>query len=105
MSFTYKGKNVHEFKNTGVILMKNPSRLMGNWTLLFTKGKQELVVFSDIHFMKHTPEGILFVTSTYDSIKSYMIRFEDHELQTSDLDLYEWILSIVCPSPEQPSAT
>lgn len=98
MSFTYKAKDVQEFKDTGVILMKNSSRFVGKWSLLFTAGKQEMMVFSEIHFMKHNPDGILLVTSTLDSIKSYNIRFEDHNLQVSSLDLYEWILSIVCPS-------
>lgn len=105
MSHTYKGKDVYEFENTGVILMKNPSRFVGDWTLLLTKGKQELIVFTEIHYMKHTVSGILMITSTCDSIKTYTIQYEDHDLQTNALDLYPWILSIVCPSPEQPSAT
>jgi hypothetical protein len=101
MSFTYKTEGVYEFKDTGIILMKNPPRFLGKWSLLFTTGKQDILVFSEIHYMKHSSEGILIVTSTIDAIKSYTIRYEDHNLQVSSLDLYEWILSIVCPSPEQ----
>lgn len=100
MSFTYKSNDVYEFENTGIILMKNSSRFVGKWSLLFTSGKQEMVVFTEIHYMKHNSDGILLVTSTLDSIKSYNIRFEDHNLQVSSLDLYEWILSIVCPKLE-----
>ena len=68
-------------------------------------GKQDIMVFSDIHYMKHTTDEILLVTSTLDAIKSYTIRYEDHNLQVSSLDLYEWILSILCLSPELPSVT
>ena len=105
MPHTYKTEGVHEFKDTGIILMKNSTRFLGKWSLLFTMGKQEIMVFSDIHYMKHTTDEILLVTSTIDSIKSYTIRYEDHNLQVSSLDLYEWILSIVCPSVELPSVT
>jgi hypothetical protein len=105
MSHTYKTEGVHEFRDTGIILMKNSARFLGKWSLLFTMGKQEIMVFSDIHYMKHTTDEILLVTSTIDAIKSYTIRYEDHNLQVSSLDLYEWILSIVCPSVELPSVT
>ena len=100
MPHTYKTDNVHEFKDTGIILMKNSARFLRKWSLLFTVGKQDIMVFSDIHYMKHTTDEILIVTSTLDAIKSYTIRYEDHNLQVSSLDLYEWILSIVCPSIE-----
>ena len=105
MSHIYKTEGVHEFKDTGIILMKNSGRFLAKWSLLFTSGKQEIIVFSDIHYMKHTTDGILLVTSTIDAIKSYTIRYEDHNLQVSSLDLYEWILSILCLSPELPSVT
>ena len=98
MSLTHKAKDVHEFKNTGVILMKPPLRMLGTWALIFTAGKKEIIRFTDIHYMKHTNEGLVIVSSTVEAISVYKIAFDDHEMLHSTIDLYEWILSIVSPN-------
>ena len=90
-------KDVHEFNNTGIILMKLPTRFLGTWALIFTTGKKEIIKFTDLHFMKHTIDGLSIVASTIEAISVYKIQFDDHNLVHSTIDLYEWILSIVCP--------
>lgn len=105
MSLTYTQNQVYEFKNSGILLMKTPSVLLGKWALIFTNGKKEILVFSEIHYMKHTNEGLVLVTTTYDTIKIYTIEFHDYELNHCTIDLYEWIREKVCPSLEQRSAT
>ena len=95
-SLTHTGKDVHEFKNTGIILMKLPTRFLGNWALIFTMGgKKEIIRFTDLHFMKHTNDGLTIVASTIEAIAVYNIKFEDHELIGS-IDLYDWIHKIAC---------
>lgn len=95
---THKARDVHEFKNTGIILMKSPTRMLGTWVLVFTTGKKEIMRFTDLHYMKHTNDGLTIVASTIEAISVYTVAFEDHELLHSTIDLYEWILSIVCPN-------
>ena len=97
-SLTHTGKGVHEFKNTGIILMKLPKRMLGNWALIFTMGgKKEIIRFTDLHFMKHTNEGLTIVSSTIEAIAVYNIRFDDHELICT-IDLFDWIMSILSTS-------
>lgn len=100
MVFTHAAKDVYEFKNTGIILMKTPTRFLGTWALVFTTEKREIITFSEVHYMKHTSEGLVIVASTFDALKVYTIQYQDHNLQSSDLDLYEWILSIIHPTTE-----
>ncbi len=100
MSLTHAAKDVHEFKNTGIILMKLPTRMFANWALIFTSGKKEIIRFTDLHFMKHTNDGLTVVSSTNEEIALYKIQFDDHNLIHSTMDLYDWILSIVCPKVE-----
>lgn len=99
MSLTHAAKDVHEFNNTGILLMKLPTRMFANWALIFTTGKKEIIKFTDIHFMKHTNDGLTIVASTLDAIAVYTIGFDDHNLIHSTIDLYDWILSIICPTP------
>jgi len=98
MSHTYTTPGVYEFRDTGIVLMKN-DRLLG-WILLLSKGTPEMITFRHLHYMKHTTEGIVILASTSDSVKYHCIRYEPHDLETCSLDLYEWIHSIVCPSVE-----
>lgn len=100
MSLTHAARDVHEFKNTGILLMKLPTRMFANWALIFTTGKKEIIKFTDLHFMKHTNDGLTIVGSTIEAIAVYNIRFDDHEMIHSTIDLYEWILSIVYPTPK-----
>ena len=99
MSLTHAAKDVHEFKNTGIILMKLPTRMLGNWALIFTTEKKEIIRFTDLHFMKHTNDGLTIVASTIEAIAVYNIQFDDHNLIHSTIDLFDWILSIICPTP------
>ena len=75
------------------------------WILLLSKGTPELILFRDLHYMKHTANGIIMLVSTYDSVKYYRIHCEFDDIETCSLDLYEWIHTTVCLSPELPSAT
>ena len=100
MSLTHAAKDVHEFKNTGIILMKLPTRMLGTWALIFTTEKKEIIRFTDLHFMKHTDDGLTIVASTIEAITVYKIQFDDHNLIHSTIDLYEWILSIICHTPK-----
>lgn len=97
-SLTHTGKDVHEFKNTGIILIKLPTRMLGTWALIFTMGgKKEIIRFTDLHFMKHTSDGLTIVSSTIEAIAVYNIQFDHHELICT-IDLFDWIMSIVSPS-------
>lgn len=98
MALTHTAKDVYEFKNTGIILMKLPTRMFANWALIFTSGKKEIIKFTDLHYMKYTNDGLTIVASTIESITVYNIQFDDHNLIHSTLDLFDWILSIVCPN-------
>ncbi len=100
MSLTHAAKDVYEFKNTGVLLMKLPTRILGTWALVFTSGKKEIIRFTDLHFMKHTNDGLIIVASTIESMAVYTIGFDDHNLLHSTIDLFDWILSIISPTPK-----
>lgn len=106
MSHTWAADYVHEYKDTGILLMKHKDVFRDTaWILVLPHPDAQMIQFKTLHYMKYKDNALFLLTSTSDKHFYHKIVLGENNHDMITLDLYDWLREKTCPSPEQPSAT
>lgn len=106
MSHTWAADYVHEYKDTGILLMKHKELYSDPvWLLVLPPPDAQMIQFKTLHYMKYKDNTLFLLTSTIDKHSYHRIVLGENNHNMITIDLYDWLREKTCPSPAPPSAT